>query len=70
MTGINNQDATASPLLKVSLENIGFDELHLMLRVMDRLGEGLLTDIMKWDEVNKSHFDKTAHLHLHCKWWR
>ena len=68
MTGTNNQDATASPSFKVSLENIDFDELHLMLRVMDRLEEGLLTDIMKWDEVNKSHFNKTARLLFHCKW--
>lgn len=58
----------SQPFFKVSLGNIGFDELHLMLRVMDTLEEGLLRDIMKWDEENKSHFNKTAHLHLHCKW--
>lgn len=27
------------------------DELHLMHRITDRLEEGLIMDILKWDEV-------------------
>ena len=44
----------SQPFFKVPLENIVVDELHLMLRVMDRFEEGLILDIMKWDEVNIS----------------
>jgi len=45
----------SQPFFKLPLENIVVDELHLMLRVTDRLEEGLIMDIMKWDEVNKCY---------------
>lgn len=32
-----------------------------MLRVTDRLEEGLIMDIMKWDEVNKCYLRKFSH---------
>ena len=47
----------SQPFFKLPLENIVVDELHLMLRVTDRLEEGLIMDIMKWDEVNKWYFN-------------
>ena len=28
------------------------DELHLMLRITDRLEQGLIYDILEWDAVN------------------
>ena len=40
------------PFFNLPLENVVVDELHLMLRVTDRLEEGLILDIIKWDEVN------------------
>ncbi|XP_068707879.1 uncharacterized protein [Montipora foliosa] len=56
----------SQPFLKLPLENIVVDELHLMLRVTDRLEEGLILDIMKWDEVenlNRPSREK-ASIHL------
>ena len=43
----------ADPFFKVSLDNVILDELHLMLRITDRLEKGLILDIMKWDSVSK-----------------
>ena len=39
------------PLFKIPLDNIIIDELHLMLRVMDRLETGLILEVLDWDEV-------------------
>ena len=41
------------PFFKVPLDNVILDELHLMLRITDRLEEGLILDIMKWDSVSR-----------------
>ena len=38
-------------LFKIPLDNIIIDELHLMLRVMDRLETGLILEVLDWDEV-------------------
>ena len=43
----------ADPFFKVPLDNVILDELHLMLRITDRLEEGLIFDIMKWDSVSR-----------------
>lgn len=37
----------------LKFENVIIDELHCMLRVTDRLEEGLIKDILQWDEVYK-----------------
>lgn len=37
------------PLFKIPLDNIIIDELHLMLRVMDRLETGLILEVLDWD---------------------
>lgn len=42
----------AEPLFTIPVNNVVLDELHLMLRVTDRLEEGLIYDINKWDTVN------------------
>ena len=39
------------PLFKIPLDNIIIDELHLMLRVVDRLETGLILEVLDWDEV-------------------
>ena len=39
------------PLFDFDLKNVIMYELHLMLRVTDRLEEGLIKDIMLWDKV-------------------
>ncbi|KAJ7383407.1 hypothetical protein OS493_028083 [Desmophyllum pertusum] len=56
----------SQPFFKLPLENIVVDELHLMLRVTDRLEEGIIKDILKWDEddnINKPPRERTdSHL--------
>ena len=42
------------PLFKIPLDYVIFDELHLMLRVTDRLEEGLIYEMLDWDEVLKN----------------
>ena len=45
------------PIFDIPLENIIIDELHLMLRVMNRLETGLILEVVDWDEVyNTAHF--------------
>lgn len=39
------------PLFKIALEDIVIDELHLMLRVTDRLEKGIIFEVIDWDEV-------------------
>ena len=46
------------PPFKILLENIIIDELHLMLRVTDRLEEGLILEVIDWDEVHCMLLDK------------
>ena len=41
----------SSPIFKILLQNVVLDELHLMLRITERLEEGLIFDILKWDTV-------------------
>jgi len=41
----------SQPFFNIKLENVIIDELHLMLRVTDRLEDGLIRDIVSWDEV-------------------
>ena len=40
------------PLFKIPLENIIIDELHLVLRVTDRLEEGLILEVIDRDELH------------------
>lgn len=48
--GQHNLDAKESDFY-IPLDHIMIDELHLMPRITDRLEEGLIMDILKWDEV-------------------
>lgn len=47
----NEPGCHGKPFFNIPLENIVIDELHLMLRITDRLEEGIIMDIVKWDEV-------------------
>ena len=42
----------SEPFFSIPVRNVVLDELHLMLRITDRLEEGLIYDITKWDKVN------------------
>ena len=44
---------TGEPFFNIKLKNIVVDELHLMLRITDRLEEGLVYDVLQWDEVSE-----------------
>ena len=39
------------PLFNVPLENVLIDELHLLLRVTDRLEHGIILKVIGWDQV-------------------
>lgn len=39
----------SAPFFHIPIDNVILDELHLMLRITDRLEEGLILDILKWD---------------------
>ena len=42
----------SEPFFSIPVDNVILDELHLMLRITDRLEEGLIKDVIKWDKVN------------------
>ena len=39
------------PLFNVPLENVLIDELHLLLRITDRLEHGIILEVILWDQV-------------------
>ena len=39
------------PLFNVPLENVLIDELHLLLRITDRLEHGIILEVIGWDQV-------------------
>ena len=39
------------PLFNVPLENVLIDELHLQLRVTDRLEHDIILEVIGWDQV-------------------
>ena len=39
------------PLFNIPLENVLIDELHLLLRITDRLEHGIIFDVIGWDQV-------------------
>ena len=51
----NEPGCHGTPFFNIPLENIITDEL-LMLRITDRLEEGLIMDIVKWDEVTIKNY--------------
>ena len=42
----------SEPFFSIPVSNVVLVELHLMLRITDRLEEGLIYDIIKWEKVN------------------
>ena len=40
------------PMFDIPLDKVLFDELHLLLRIMDRLEYGLIMNALEKDEVN------------------
>lgn len=44
------------PLFDIELDHVVLDELHLMMRISDRLTENIITEVM--ERESKSHFLK------------
>ena len=43
------------PLFTIPIDHVIVDELHLLLRITDRLEAGLIYQVLDWDEVNLIH---------------
>lgn len=43
-------------LFNIPLDHIVIDELHMLLRVMDRMEHALIFDDIDWDEVSKIYY--------------
>ena len=43
--------AKGAPLFAVPLDHVMIDELHMLLRITDRLEHGIIMDVIAWDEV-------------------
>ena len=57
------------PLFNIPLDQIIIDELHLMLRVMDRLETGVILEVLDWDEVDNMGTNTSTHIHrIVCKY--
>ena len=40
-----------TPLFEIPLDHVIIDELHMLLRITDRLEQGIVMDVIDWDEV-------------------
>ena len=45
----------SKPLFKIEPDHVVFDELHMFLRIMDRMENGLVMEVLDWDEVKKNY---------------
>jgi len=43
------------PLFTIQIDHVIVDELHLLLRITDRLEAGLIYQVLDWDEVSLIH---------------
>ncbi|XP_074623587.1 uncharacterized protein LOC141881679 isoform X1 [Acropora palmata] len=46
----NKHSCEHQPLLNISHENVVLDELHLMLRITDKLTDSTVKDALEWDK--------------------
>ena len=46
------------PLFTIPIDHVIVDELHLLLRITDRLEAGLIYQVLDWDEVSLIHRSK------------
>ncbi|XP_078347604.1 uncharacterized protein LOC144632757 [Oculina patagonica] len=53
------------PLFNIPLEDIVLDELHLMLRVTDRLEKGLILEVIDWDQAENYGKPASQHRQAH-----
>ena len=59
------------PLITIPIDHAIVDELHLLLRITDRLEAGLIYQVLDWDEVRLIHRSKkkiyhTSFIEKHC----
>lgn len=48
----NQPGCNSDPFFQIPIDNVVLDELHLMLRITDKLEQGLILDILKRDTVS------------------
>ena len=48
----NNYCCARQPLIRIDLDHVVIDELHLMLRVVDVLIDNLIEDVLEWDKTD------------------
>ncbi|CAC5421897.1 Tyrosine-protein kinase receptor Tie-1,Tyrosine-protein kinase Shark,Melanoma receptor tyrosine-protein kinase,Ack-related non-receptor tyrosine kinase,Tyrosine-protein kinase ZAP-70,Vascular endothelial growth factor receptor 1,Receptor tyrosine-protein kinase erbB-4,Tyrosine-protein kinase SYK,Tyrosine-protein kinase Fer [Mytilus coruscus] len=59
----NHYGVRAQPLIRIEPEHIIIDELHLLLRICDKLLSNLIKDTKTLDDKNVIHGEKTDFLH-------
>ena len=47
-------------LFNIGPENVVLDELHLMLRITDRLEHGIISDVVQWDELSHKSWSEQS----------
>ncbi|KAJ7384006.1 hypothetical protein OS493_024017 [Desmophyllum pertusum] len=55
------------PLLKIELDHVVLDELHLLLRIMDVLINNLVREAVEWDKKQNANKRKADHKDSHIK---
>lgn len=53
------------PLLKIELDHVILDELHLLLRILDVLIENLIRDALQWDQKDNWNKKRGAQKNTH-----
>ena len=48
----NQPGCHSGPFFQIPIENVVLDELHLMLRITEKLEQGLILDILRWDTLS------------------
>lgn len=48
----NQPGCHSDPFFQIPIENFVLDEIHVMLRITDKLEQGLILDLLKWDTVS------------------
>jgi len=47
-----DKECKEQPLFTIQIDHVIVDELHLLLRITDRLEAGLIYQVLDWDEVS------------------
>ena len=65
---INQPGVENLPIFDIPLDRVIIDELHLLMRITDRLEEGLIRELDYLDEVSSYLFNWFKNNHVYCNW--